>query len=292
MKRIIIKLLSAFFQWGDALLCKMHITRPKVIIWLDGGICSQMLMYLNGRLYEDYPIEIYYDARWYTYCGKDMNGNFDRLFELTTLFPKLPYQEMSSWKCHFYQMFFKYPNEGVLPRPETIKHSYWLGYYLELPENDLNRLYERHFRGHQNKDGDKHIIKEKNGTACAVHVRRGDLANYEDQWYKKIPSTYFFNAIEYVRKKYENVHLYFFCEEQEWVEENLCPALPTDARYTLIRGNKAYEDLLLISECDVVIASQGSFGKYGAKLNGASELIMYKGTAVNQQNLLYVTYIE
>ena len=58
MKKKISAILSKLFQFVDALLCRMHIKRPKVIIYMDGGICSQMLMYLNGQLYDGYNIEI------------------------------------------------------------------------------------------------------------------------------------------------------------------------------------------------------------------------------------------
>ena len=292
MRKEVFKVLSALFQGVDRILCKMHIKHPKIIIYLDGGICSQMLMYLNGQLYADMKMDINYDARWFASNGKDMYGNFDRKFELTTLFPNLPYKEMKPWKCRFYRIFFRYPQTGVLPRPETITCSAYLGDYFELPEDDLTRLWEICFRNEPRCTSDKHIIRHEKEALCAVHVRRGDLADYEDEWYKRIPISYFQHAIDYVQNKYQDVRFCFFSDEPDWVEQHICGVLPKGTKYEIEQGNKAYEDLTLISECDAVIASQGSFGRYGAKLNGKSELIMFIHTAENQRNLDGVTYIE
>lgn len=118
----------------------------------------------------------------------------------------------------------------------------------------------------------KHLPKNEGGINCAVHVRRGDLANRETECYKSVQKDYFITAMNYVVENYINVHFCFFSDELDWVQENLCHLV--NVPYNMIRGNKAWEDLALVSECDVVIASQGSFGTMGARLNGSSDLIV------------------
>ena len=98
MKRIIISILSAIFQAVDTLLCKLHIKRPKVIVFMDGGICSQMLMYIQGQYYAEQGLDVRYDTRWFDVCGKDQFGNHPRIFEFTEMWPTLPFKKISGWR--------------------------------------------------------------------------------------------------------------------------------------------------------------------------------------------------
>ena len=40
-----------------------------------------------------------------------------------------------------------------------------------------------------------------------------------------------------------------------------------------MRENKAWEDLWLLAQCPIIVASQGSFGKFAARLNSKAVLI-------------------
>lgn len=291
VKKYIINIVSAILQNGDAILCRLRLKRPKIIVYMDGGICSQMFMYLNGQYYADVA-DVYYDTRWFDKCGKDLDGRFERLFEFSTLFPDLPFQTLSASRIHFYSMFFRnLCKEGYLPSPNSIHHTIYFGGYFDMQTEDLNRLFEKYYRNTKRIEIPYHIPNSSTQINCAVHVRRGDLANREDQWYKKVPIEYFYHAMQYVMGKYPQVHFYFFSDEPDWVEQNLCACVSVP--YDLISGHKAYEDLILISECDVVIASQGSFGKIGAKLNGKAELIKYGSALMGNSSREYpITWIQ
>lgn len=274
IKCIIIRLLSVFFQLLNRLAVRSGISRPRVIIYMDGGICSQMSMYLKGQYFMDVA-DVLYDTTWFELNGKDLDGRFDRKLELTEMFPKLQFNTINRKESRFYKMFYSYPLvDGFLPSPNKIWMTTYFGGYFDLNHEDLNRLFSLFFNTDSLKDFDVHLpgipfFEEE--TKVAVHVRRGDLADREDQWYKKVPSSYFFNAINYVKDYFPDGHLFFFSDEPDWVEEFLCPSITLP--YNVIRGNRACEDLYLISLCDVVIASQGSFGLWGARLNGHSTLI-------------------
>lgn len=271
--KYLITFIGLLLQRVDQLLVLLKIVRPKVIIYMDGGICSQMLRYLNGQYYRDYPLKIYYDVDWFQRCGKDMDGRFERTLEITEMFPHLPFNVVSKNQRKYYRLFFrlKQLNGEYLPKPESITHTVYLGYYYAMYQCDYDRLFENVFKIENTPITSKHIKIEDGVVNCAVHIRRGDLANRTNKWYHPIPDQYFFDSIEYCKKKYSPIQYYFFSDELDWVENNICSKIDVD--YVLMRDNKAYEDLLLISECDVVIASQGSFGRVGAKLNGRSELI-------------------
>ena len=272
MKRFIIKLFSVVLQFMNRIAVWLGLSRPKVIIYMDGGICSQMSMYLKGQYYKEVA-DVLYDTTWFELNGKDLDGRFDRKLELTKLFPTLDFKTVRRKEKRFYKMFYSYPqSDGYLPEPDTINRITYFGGYFEMKQEDKNRLFSSCFSSDRMREPDVQLPDDGvEGAKIAVHVRRGDLANRENQWYKKVPVSYFLNAIDYVKGRFENIQLFFFSDEPEWVEENLCPYITTS--YYIIRGNKAYEDLYLISLCDVVVASQGSFGVWGARLNGHSTLI-------------------
>ena len=280
MKKLIFRLLSVFFQTANQWLCSMGLLRPKVIIYMDGGICSQMHVYLCGELYRRAKLEVLYDVYWYEKDGKDWDGIFERNLELGKMFPDLPFKSIKGRKSWFYRNFFSVPNrQNLLPEPESIRRTTYLGgFYHLLPTDEFKVMFQHCFGIKHHFDIPVHIPLLADETSCAVHIRRGDLANRDaafyaaNPWYKPLPDKYFFDTIQYVSEHYKNACFFLFSDELDWVEMNLCPKIT--APYQLMRGNKAFEDLALLSECDVVIGSQGSFGKMGARLNGSSDVII------------------
>ena len=260
-------------------MCTLGLTKPKVIIYMDGGICSQMHVYLCGEQYRRSGLKVLYDTYWFDKDGKDLDGRFERNLELGEMFPDLPLYTIRGRKGWYYRNFFSVPNcQCLLPSPESIRRTSYLGgFYHLFPNDEFKSMFVSCFGRDAMGAIPLHIPINKNGTNCAVHVRRGDLANRDEQfykdnpWYKPLSNEYFLNAIKYVSEHYPNVRFYFFSEELDWVETNLCSRI--SAPYQLMRGNKGYVDLALIAECDVIIGSQGAFGKQGARLNGGSDVL-------------------
>ena len=276
MKSLLIKCISTILQSLSRIAVRLGMARPKVIIYMDGGICSQMSMFLRGQYLKDVA-DVFYDTTWFELCGKDLDGRFDRILELKEMFPTLEFKTVTLKQKRFYKMFYSFPRtDGYLPEPGAIKRTTYFGGYFDMKPEDIKELFAHCYNKEKMRAPDVHLPGNQSSgekfTNVAVHVRRGDLANREDQWYKKVPDSYFFNAVDYVKDNFRNVRLFLFSDEPEWVENNLCPHF-IETPYHIVRGNKAYEDLYLISLCDVVIASQGSFGLWGARLNGKSMLI-------------------
>lgn len=280
IKKLVYGFLSAFLQTTNQCLCSIGLIHPKVIIYMDGGICSQMHVYLCGELYRRSKMDVSYDVYWFEKNGKDLDGKFDRRLEFGEVFPDLPFKSLKGRKAWFYRKFFSVPNQqGLLPEPGSIRKTTYLGGFYHLhPTDEFKVMFQHCFGKRHHFDIPVHIPQFADGTSCAVHIRRGDLANRDaafyaaNPWYKPLPDKYFFDAIQYVSEHYKNVCFYLFSEELDWVEMNLCPYITVP--YQLMRGNKAFEDLALLSECDVVIGSQGSFGKMGARLNGSSDVLI------------------
>lgn len=272
MKNLLIRLLSIIFKSIDTLLCQLSIKRPIVVVYIDGGICSQMLQYLQGQYYAECGIDVYYDDLWFQTNGKDQFGNMSRDFELTEMWPNLKYQRISKWKRKWYLIFFKANrmNHDRLPEPDTIKHSIYLNGYWDLPEETYNNLFCKYFNQHTSNIPQS-SLKQPCQDVVGVHVRRGDLAKGDNPYYGGVTDNYFIRAIEFCNEKFVPKNYIFLSDEPDWVEQNIC--LHMKLPYVIVRGNKAWEDLWLLAQCPVIVASQGSFGKVAAKLNPNAALI-------------------
>ena len=254
--------------------CRLGLFKPDVVIYVDGGICSQMHQYLLGRYYAEQGFRVSYDIGWYARNGKDNNGIHSRLFEFRELWPELPMVIASSSRVAFYSRVFPAKRNGMhFPLPVT-PPCYLPGYYFFDDEKAYGEIFRRYFTLENAVSTTKlSVVESWPGPKCAVHVRRGDLAKMDDTFYGKVTVDYFCKAIRYVRERYENVKFLFFSDEIDWVEENL-KEYYDDVPHELIRGNCAFEDLNLMAHCDCFVASQGSAGKTAALMNGKGLLIL------------------
>lgn len=290
MKRRMIKILSAIFQAMDTVLCKLHLKRPVVVIFMDGGICSQMLVYLHGQYYAESGVDVYYDTRWFDVCGKDQFGVHPRIFEFKEMWPSLPFKQLCGWKLWVYRHFFKVGKliNEELPHPSTITRSMYLYGYWDLPSGEYDRLFSENYL--PTKKAIPKLLGESPvfDNVVGVHVRRGDLAKGDNPFYGGVTDGYFLRAIEFCNKKFAPKKYLFFSDEPDWVEQNICPYVTLP--YEIMRGNKAWEDLWLLSQCAVIVASQGSFGGVAARLKPDAVLIKCgkKPAKQDRENTYYI----
>lgn len=256
------------------LLCRMHICSPKVIVMIDGGICSQMHQYLIGQLFAAKGMKVLYDLTWYQTNGMDVDGRFAREFELTKMFPGMELNTPSPRMLRFYKRYLRHiTSDMTLPSIEQKSAPIYIGAYYIVKDDVL--FMDTFYRLFTQDAMAKIALGLTTGKThnCAIHVRRGDLADGNNPWYGGCSDDYFFKAIAMIEEKYPKTKYFFFSDEMDYVEQNLVPHLKVD--YELVRGpHKAYEDLMLISQCDIIVASQGSFGKYASLLNRDSLLVI------------------
>lgn len=276
LKKVSHDVVSEFVGTMYELLCKIRVCKPYVIVMMDGGICSQMNQYLLGQIFAQHGEDVLYDLTWYEKDGMDVDGRFVRTFELEQMFPDIHLQSIGKRKLWFYRTFLMYAFAAQKPldKSDRISPIYLGGYYYGVDDVVFSEQFERLFTDAK-KIEIPNVLKltTSDKLSCAVHVRRGDLARGDNPAYGGVPDDYFFRAIEYVNNLRPNTRFFFFSDEIEYVKTNIVPNLSVD--YVLIQEpHKAFEDLLLISECDMIIASQGSFGKYAAMLNRNSTLVL------------------
>lgn len=273
VRKLVHGLLSECVGYGYEILCKLHICQPKIIVMIDGGICSQMHQYLIGQQFNHQGVTIEYDLSWFESRGVDVDGKFSRDYELEKMFPNLEVNKSNKFTTWFYSVFLDYIERDFSSTNAYRYAPIYLGGYYDMDDHVFSQLFNEIFCYRKHPDVPMVLKSSENQMRCAIHVRRGDLASGDNPWYGGVSEGYFYNAIDTVEKIYPGTKYYFFSDEMDYVANNIAPNLKVE--YELIYGpHKAYEDLVLISQCEIIVASQGSFGKYAAMLNTNSILIL------------------
>lgn len=272
IRKTLHKLASIMIGGVYKALAKIGIFHPKVVVYMDGGICSQMQQFMIGKIYAMRGEDVYYDLKWFKDCGLDVDGKYKRIYELEEAFPYLKVNKIVGIERWFYRMFLCNVSKDMrLPQicnSENIAPIYLGGYYA-IPHKDFKNLFQKLYVVPNNI-----IVSDENSVVkCAVHIRRGDLAQGDNIFYGGCSDSYFFNAIDYVVQNYSNVKFFFFSDEMDYVINNIVPQI-SDKAYEIVHSNKAFEDVLKMSNCDVIIASQGTFGKFAAMFSNNTVLIL------------------
>lgn len=260
-------------------LLKYGAISPKMVVLLDGGICSQMHQYLLGKLYAERGYHVAYDLSFYKEWGMDKDYKFVRNFDLLKAFPYLEMENASPLVVDIYRQKFYY--EGNNTKEKKYDFSFlekvpplYLGGYYHLPADIWLPAFRSIFKLCPEilDDANARICDEIRLASCsvAVHVRRGDLKVEMYDYGKPASLDYFKKSVSYFQKKMLAPYFYFFSDEPDWVINELAPQLQLtekDCKVVNINGSdKGYMDLYLIAYCKHQITSKGTLGKYGALL--------------------------
>ncbi|KAK2144543.1 hypothetical protein LSH36_748g02056 [Paralvinella palmiformis] len=101
-----------------------------------------------------------------------------------------------------------------------------------------------------------HNFTEKNVTKVGIHVRRTDLntPSRMAQGFGCPPPTYFINAMKFFRNKYLDVHFVICSDDMHWTREHI-----KGDDVTFVSNNPPEVDMAIMTSCDHVIISNGSF---------------------------------
>ena len=243
--------------------------RHKIVLFMDGGICSQMKVYVIGRLFEERGDDVYYDISAIENGGKDCDNVFARNFDLLKLYPTINFKKIESVQRGFWVKYLKFSHRYAADFKylDIMAPRYMAGYY-EMPDSVYKSI-KKYFPQPANIES-KYVDKISNCKySCGVHVRRGDL-KYGNPFYGAAASPqYFINAIDVIHKSYPTVKFFFFSDELEYVKKEILPYC-ADIEYECVEGNgsdRGYVDLYLLMMCNFQISSCGSFGKFAALFN-------------------------
>lgn len=275
-------------KYYNSLLKRNILVSPKVIVQLDGGICSQMHQYLLGHIYARQTYQVRYDLSFYREWGSDLNNQFVRNFDLLKAFPYLEFKEASALAVEVYKSRYYIVGNNTGKRVNDFsflekKPPFYLGGYYHLPPELWLDIFHSVFKmtkdvlDEPNRMLCQHIDKENNSVA--VHVRRGDLKVEVFDYGRPASLEYFQKAVGLLRERFSDAYFYFFSDEPDWVSKVLLPQLSLTNKSLVVDINgsdKGYMDLFLIAHCKHQITSKGTLGKYGALLgdNSAKQVIL------------------
>jgi len=241
---------------------------PKVIIRMDGGICSQVAFAALGLELQSRGETVCYDLRWYRECGMDNEGRQVRNYDLPKAFPGLSFPEAEANLVSEYRRHHKRHTDDVA----KFKAPLYIGGYPErLPSVFKFRdVFRERFKPELNAEDLQVRERILAGPSCAIHVRRGDLAaGTETAYGRPCDVGYFLCAVKIVSALQPGTRFFFFSDGMDWVESEVIPKLPDGTFFELVRNgsDRGYIDLYQIAQCDAVIASKGSLGWFAAVLS-------------------------
>ncbi|MCL2860754.1 MAG: alpha-1,2-fucosyltransferase [Oscillospiraceae bacterium] len=269
------------------ILLDLKIVKPKIIVRMDGGISSQMHQYLLGCIYREKGYVVSYDLTFFKKWAKDNYGNFERNFDLLKAFPYLKFTRSSGIEGMVYSIRFA-DRSVYLDHEEVdiflydIEPPKFLGGYYRYPEELWSVLFSNYFhidtQVFDNYNYSLYSEITKNVNSVGVHVRRGDLAIFNNAYGHPADLDYFNRAISYIYSKIETPFFYFFSDEPQWVEGELIGKLSIiEEQYKIVNKNgsdKGYMDLFLLASCAYKITTKGSFGKFAALLSESKDNIV------------------
>lgn len=244
-------------------------TNNKIIVRVDGGICSQIAFHAYGLYLSQIGYDVEYDLSWFKTHGVDLNWEFVRNYDFPKAFPKLAGKKASKRNIRLYKKNYNQTGKAL----KDITAPAYIGGYpsergcLFIKNQDL---FKTEFLPLDRETIQKTLQDIEACNSCAVHVRRGDLSHYDPAYGCPTSVEYFLNAINTIKSIEKDSVFFFFSDEPNWVRNNIIPYVDSKIKCHVLDQNgsdKGYLDLFLISKCKNIIASQGSMGKFGKLLS-------------------------
>ena len=246
-----------------------EIDKNLIIIRVAGGICSQILYLGLGWYFKNRGFEVKYDLTYFKEWGKSIYGDFPRNFDILKAFPNIEYQIATKSEIDYYKKNYNYVFEKSVSG--CVPPAYVFGWPKERKVSDDLREYLINNFNPIDKEDITDIYEEiLSSKSCGVHVRRGDLTEYNPSYGYPTPVEYYLKALKIINGLSDNIKFYFFSDECDWIKEKIIPNLDFKIDYKICDKNgsdKGYLDLYLMTKCDYLISSSGSLARFAKKLS-------------------------
>ena len=206
------------------------------------------------------------------------NGQLERFYSACKIFEMCKLNALN-------RIAFNY----AIPLPKVFQHSDTKvnNYFQRLSNYTLIEGYwqsEKYFIDQQAVIREKYIFKPHitdqnfkilteiiNSNSVSVHIRRGDFAENSviNNIHGLVDKEYYERSISYILRKIDNPVFFFFSDDMGWVKSNFSFLTENYITFFINHniGDKAYEDLRLMSNCKHNIIANSSFSWWGAWLN-------------------------
>ena len=127
-------------------------------------------------------------------------------------------------------------------------------------------------------------------TKVGIHVRLGDMKGFGSRIGLILPPESFFkNAMKYFMSKYTNVYFIVCTDEPDWVRENL-HLHNVSNHVILLPRHSAHVDLALLSSCDHMIITRGTYSWWAGYLNPGRTLYYKNYVQPNSKAAAYFSH--
>ncbi|KAK3611847.1 hypothetical protein CHS0354_040521 [Potamilus streckersoni] len=274
-------------------------TRPKSISIIQNGINDELILDIKKQTVRNLITNDYHASRFMTISLMGRLGN--NMFQLAALFScakqlnftvSVPANELinsyflvssssnikvTNWRTFHEKMYAKYDND--IEHIDTTINWTLSGFfqswkYFYKDEILIRRSFE--FRPNIYEPARQFVesFRLENKTIVGIHVRRGDMVTktMEMSGYTTAPLSYLNNSMNYFREKYNDTFFIVVSDGMSWCKENIQGNNDTAFSNFTNPGT----DMALLSVCDHVIITSGTFGWWGAWLAGG-EVVYFKG---------------
>lgn len=238
-----------------------------IIIRIDGGASSQIAFWALGKFFEDKGYKVKYDMTWYNEEGANKPQG---KYILDKAFPNLKVEFATDKEIKLYKNKYRRKSQIL---SECKPPIYIDGYPEERPFLSVKYrdFLAKNFVFNTDDGRQKSLLSEiTKNNSCGVHIRRGDLADFNPAYGYPADKTYFLRVIDVVNKTNDNVCFYFFSNGMEWAKENIIPHIKA-INYKIVEqddDSKSYLDMYLLSRCKIIISSNSSFALFARLLSG------------------------
>lgn len=291
---------NQMFQYaaGKALATKLGVTLKIDLSFLDDR------SYKKDFTFRDFELSCFNIEEEFI-----SKGQLERFYSSCKIFDKCKLNALN-------RIAFNYaiPLPKVFQHPETVVNNK----FHSLSNNTLIEGYwqsEQYFIHQQELIREKYIFKALvsdqnrliltdiwNSNSVSVHIRRGDYAgnNVINSVHGLLDKEYYERCISHVSSKIDNPVFFFFSDDIEWVKSNF--RFLTEQFSTFFvnpnAGNRAFDDLRLMSNCKHNIIANSSFSWWGAWLNNNPEKIViapkhwFNDPSINTNDLIPGSWIR
>lgn len=263
-------------------LVKKRYTLVKVM----GGLGNQMFQYAFFYAIQEMNKNsiLYVDLQFYKNTQSHNGYELNTLFEIPTKYNipdelrnKLKQIPSTDIKNIVDDNPYTYQTYEETDRQFTIYTGYWQSEkYFKKIENKIRNLYR--FNENRLNKKSRLYLNEINlqENSVSIHIRRGDyMETYRNRYlYGNIcTEDYYQSSIEEIGKRIKGpISYYIFCDEPEWVKQNLY--ISNSTVIDCNKGKESWQDMFLMSCCKHHIIANSSFSWWGAWLGSNKDKIV------------------
>ena len=265
---------GAWVWYGEHVLIQCKHINPCIIVSITGGLGNQIWLYAIGSAASKTSgLPVKYDLSWYEECGKDINGLYNRQFDLLHVFPLLALERATRKEVRLYRKCFSHVPQymcvfdenvflgerarylgGFYANAQYLKIldlDFWNQFIFALPLDEANLLMRNAVNAAVN--------------SVAVHIRRGD---YVGSVHDVVGLSYYQRAFEFFEKKFSFAPpvFFIFSNDMEWARNSLAN---TTSRVVFVEHNdndNGAMDMYLMTQCRHHIISNSTFSWLAAWL--------------------------